>query len=86
MQPTCETIAEVHPTLNANATSVHSHRGNGQVGLLFLTVAPDVHITLSSIPFDPPENPGQEPIIPEGSTGPHISETHGKHEQKNMHF
>ena len=44
-QPTYETLAEIHLKINTNATSVHSHIGNGQLGLLYLTVLPDVYNT-----------------------------------------
>jgi len=63
-QPTYESIAELHLKLNANAASVHSNRGNGALGLLFLTIKPEVYSTLSNVPFLPPTNPGSNPSIP----------------------
>ena len=81
-QPTHETIAEVHSKLNANAASVHSHRGNGQLGLLYLTLKPEVYNTLSNVPFEPPVNPGQHPNIPEGSTGPQAASVRKEHEER----
>ena len=80
-QPNYESIAEVHLKLNTNAASVHSHRGNGNLGLLFLTVTPEVCDTLSDVPFDPPPNPGQHPCMPEGSTGPQIADLRRQHRE-----
>ena len=59
---------------NTNATSVHSNRGNGQLGLLFLTLKGAVHTTLSTIPFVPPANPGHNPYMSLGVTVPQIAE------------
>ena len=38
-QPTYETFAILHLILNTNAASVHSNRGNEQLGLIFLTLS-----------------------------------------------
>ena len=65
-QPTYETLAEVHLKFNTNAASVHSHLGNGQLGLLFLTIYPAIYNTQSNIVFVPPANPGPYPVIPQG--------------------
>ena len=73
-QPNYESISEVHLQLNADSASVQSHLGNGALGLLFLTVLPAVYNTLSLIPFIPPVNPGPDPVIPAGSTGPQIAD------------
>jgi hypothetical protein len=67
--PTYEAIAELNLHLNANAASVQSNLGNGQLGLLALTVSPAIFNTLSTIAFVPPANPGTTPTIPGGSTG-----------------
>ena len=56
--------------LNTNAASIHSHRRNFQLGLLFFTLRPEFYNTVSTVRFIPPTNPGSEPIVPEGSTGP----------------
>ena len=48
--------------------------GNGALGLLFLAVLPAVYNTLSLIPFIAPVNPGPDPVIPAGSTGPQIAD------------
>ena len=73
-QPGYDTIAEVHLQLNANAASVQSHLGDGALGLLYLTVTPAVYNTLSLVPFVPPANPGPDPVVPPGSTGPQIAD------------
>ena len=57
-KPTHETLAESHLKLNTNAASVHSNRGNGQLGYLALTVKEEACNTLSPIPFKPPINHG----------------------------
>ena len=63
--PTCETIAELHLLLNANAASAQSHLGNGELGLLAaLTVSVAVFNTLSAVAFVNPNNPGPTPIVP----------------------
>ena len=81
-QPTYESIAELHLKLNANAASVHSNHGNGALGLLFLTIKPEVYSTLSNVPFLPPTNPGSNPSIPTGSTGPQISDIRRRHAEQ----
>jgi hypothetical protein len=73
-EPNYESIATLHRDLNANAASIQSHLGNGQLGLLSLTVSPTVYATLSNTAFVPPVNPGPTPDIPDGSTGPQIAE------------
>ena len=79
-QPTYETLAEIHIKLNTNAVSVHSHIGNGQLSLLYLTVLPDVYNTQSAIAFVPPASMVPSPTIPGGSTGPHISSIRVQHD------
>ena len=71
--PTFETIADLNLQLNTNAVAVQSNLGDGQLGLLFLTVSPAEYNTLSKTEFIPPTNPGTTPIIPDGSTGAQIS-------------
>ena len=68
--PNYETIANLHVNLNANAASVQSHLGNGQLGLLTLTVLPAVYEnnTLSAVAFIQPRiNQGSNPIVPLGT-------------------
>lgn len=66
--PTYESIAELNLQLNANAASVQSNLGDGQLGLLALTVSPAVFNTLSAVAFVHPVNPGTNPVIPPGAT------------------
>ena len=73
-QPNYETLAEVHLKLNKNTASVHSHLGNGQLILLFLTIAPVVYNTQSNIVFVDPANPGPFPVIPQVLTAAHIAD------------
>ena len=80
-QPNYESLAELHLKLNTNAASVHSNRGNGQYGLIYLTLKPAVYATLSAVPFVPPANPGQNPNIPLGATGPQIAEYRRAHKE-----
>ena len=65
--PNYETIADLHLHLDANAASVQSHLGNGQLGLLALTVSPAVCNTLSAVVSVPPNNPGPTRIVPLGT-------------------
>ena len=77
--PNYETIADLHLHLNANAASVQSHLGNGQLGLLALTVSPAVYNTLSAVAFVAPNNPGPTPIVPLGTNAANtaaITRTH----------
>jgi hypothetical protein len=67
--PTYESIAQLNLQLNANAASVQSNLGNGQIGLQeALTVFPAVFNTLSAVAFVHPINPGTNPIIPPAAT------------------
>ena len=65
-QPNYESIAELHLKINTNAASVHSNRGNGYLGHLYLTIKPAACNALSATPFLPPLNPGPNPNIPTG--------------------
>jgi hypothetical protein len=85
-QPTYEAIAELELKLNTNAASVHSNRGDGKLGLLYLTVKPEVYNTQSTIRFIPPTNPGSEPYIPPGATGPAMTEIRRKHKEETSEF
>ena len=62
-EPNYESIAALHNQLNANAASIPSHLGNGQLGLLSLTVSAAVYGTLSTVAFVPPVNPGTDATI-----------------------
>jgi hypothetical protein len=71
--PSYTTIASLNLQLNANAASIQSNLGNGTLGLLSLTVSPDVYNTLSDTPFIVPVNPGAQPIIPDAATAAMIA-------------
>jgi hypothetical protein len=73
-EPNYESIAELHKQLNANSSSIPSHLGDGQLGLLYLTVTDDVYNTLSAVPFVPPVNPGPTPDHPDGATAAQITD------------
>ena len=73
-QPNYESISSENLSLNSNSASIQSHLCDGALGLLYLTVPAPVYNTLSLIPFNPPVNPGPDPIIPPGSTGPQIAD------------
>jgi hypothetical protein len=66
--PTYKWIAELNLQLNANAASMQSNLGDGQLGLLALVISPSISNTLSAIMFVPPANPETTPIIPAGET------------------
>ena len=85
-QPTFETIAPVHLQLNADAASVHFHRGNGQLGLLRPTLQGEVFSTLYDVEFIPQVNPGQHPVIPEGSPWLAAASIRKDHEEKFKEF
>jgi len=65
--PTFSSIRQLQVELNSNASSVHSNLGNGQLGLLYLTVSQATYDTISDVPFEVPQNPGPIPIIPRGT-------------------
>ena len=50
-KPVHESASELHLKLNTNAASVHSNRGIGKLGLLFLTLKRVVHAKLSTMLF-----------------------------------
>ena len=80
-QHTYETVAMLHLMLNANDVSVHSNRCNGQLRLLFFILAGAVCATLSTTPFVPPANLGQNPDMTLGAIGPQITELRIKHKE-----
>ena len=63
LEVTHETLTGLQRELNANATSVHSNRGNGTSGHLVLTCRPAAFALLlgAGTVFDPPVNPGPLP-------------------------
>ena len=66
--PTFSTIKALHLKLNANAASVQSNLGDGNQGLIYLTVSDEVYATLSEVPFIEPANPGVVPIFPQNAS------------------
>ena len=62
--PSFATIKDIHIKLNANAASIHSNLGDGNLGYIYLTVTNEVYNTLSDVSFIEPANPGMLPVIP----------------------
>ena len=81
-RPNYDTIAAVHSKLKANAASVHSNLGGGAHGLLGLALQPGTYTVLTGQVFVPPSNPGPTANLPNGLTGPQISERVREHEQQ----
>jgi len=72
--PTFSTIKALHLKLNANAASVQSNLGDGNQGLIYLTVTDAVYATLSDVPFIEPINPGTAPIYGARASAAQISQ------------
>ena len=68
--PTYATISAWHVQLNGNAASVQSDFGDGQYGLIRLTVSETVYNKLSTTGFVVPTNPGVAVTLPLNPTGP----------------
>ena len=85
-EPTYETIASLHRTLNSNASSVHTTVGGGNHGYLGLTVNGPSYITLTGSAFIPPTNPGPVPIIPPGLSAAQIAEMERRHKENRRIF
>lgn len=67
--PTFSTLTILQRELNDNAASVHSNLGDGNSGHLVLTYPPvDFAALPGHIAFITPNNPGQNPVVPAGST------------------
>jgi hypothetical protein len=79
--PTYEALKDLQLALNANAASVRSNLGNGLLGLLALTVSPEVHDTLAGEPFVVPLNPGPAATIPDALTGAQIANIRQDHDE-----
>ena len=56
--PTYESINKLAALLKANAASVQTENGGGQLGHLAVCVSPAIYATLSNTPFTIPANPG----------------------------
>ena len=68
--PNYKTIKESNLLLSANAASVYSHRGNGSLVHLALTVSNDVHNTIVGCGFTAPTNPGATGNVPTNAMSP----------------
>jgi hypothetical protein len=71
--PTYDALKYHQLSLNANAASVQFKLGNGLLGLLALTVSPEVHDKLAGEPFVVPINPGPAATFPDALTGAQIA-------------
>ena len=80
--PSFATIRQIRVELNADASSIHSNLGDGQLELLFLTVSRATYETLSDVPFIPPENPGPVPITHRGSSAREDADARLQHAEK----
>ena len=67
-QPSYKTIAAIQIKLNTKSASIYFHRGNGLLGLLYLTVKPAVYNTQSTVTFTLPTNPGHKSDFEEFQT------------------
>ena len=71
--PTYSSLVKLQRELNSNATSQHTNRGDGDSGFLVLSCPPAVFAALPGyVAFITPNNPGQSPTIPAGSTAERI--------------
>ena len=66
-------MSTTHLELNACTEYMHSHRGNGKLGLLCLTAQPEVIDELSSVKCTLPPNPVQHHTMQENTTGLQIT-------------
>jgi hypothetical protein len=83
---TYDALKDLQLVLNANAASVQSNLGNGLLGLLALTISPEVHDTLAGEPFTIPLNPGPAATIPDALTGAQIANIRQDHDKQNALF
>ena len=84
--PAFATIRQIQVELNANSSSIHSNLGDGQLGLLYLTVSQATYDSLSDVPFIPPVNPGPVPIIPRASTAREAADARVEHAENKRVF
>ena len=66
--PTYSTIKELRMKLNANSASIQSNLGDGNNGIIYLTVVDEIYNTLSGVPFIEPTNPGIVPAFPQNAS------------------
>lgn len=73
--PTFASVNELTTMLKANAASIQSANGGGQLGFLGVMVSAAMYATLSTDPFIVPANPGDTPIpLAAGATSAQINE------------
>ena len=78
--PTFESINELVAILKANAASVQTENGGGQLGHLALCVSPAIYATLSNTPFTVPANPGAIcPVLPGNPTAAQLAAHSRRH-------
>jgi hypothetical protein len=80
-EPTYETIERLHNQVKANAASVPSTLGGGNLGHLGLVLSAQKYAMISNDPFNLPNHPGQL-IIPQNQTQAQIQvlkESHKEH-------
>ena len=58
----------MHLKLNANVASVQSNLGDGNNGVIYLTVTDEIYNTISDVPFIKPTNPGIVPTFPRNAS------------------
>jgi hypothetical protein len=79
--PTYDALKDLQLSLNANAASVRSNLGNCLLGLLALTVSPEVCDTLAGEAFVVPINPGPAATFPDALTGAQIANIRQDHDE-----
>ena len=79
--PTYATIKELHVHLNANAASIFTNLGDGQYGLLRLTVSNAQYNSVSTVPFVTPANPGATVTYPPNATSAWINQADDAHDK-----
>jgi len=84
--PTFASIRHMQVELNANAASIQTNLGDGQLGLLFLTVTQAVYDTLTDTPFDVPENPGPVPRVPNAANSRQAADIRATHAENKREF
>jgi hypothetical protein len=78
---TYDALKDLQLSLNANAASVRSNLGNCLLGLLALTVSPEVCDTLAGEAFVVPINPGPAATFPDALTGAQIANIRQDHDE-----
>ena len=78
--PNHASLLNLQRELNANAMSVHSHKGGGLHGHLALTVTAARYHELAGARFDIPVAPAVQPTIPAGSASALVGEIVRRHQ------